>query len=331
MKLIIQIPSFNEEQTIGQTIQDLPRHVSGFDEVEILVVDDGSTDDTAARAKRAGADHILKLETNRGLARAFALGVEYALSLDADVVVNTDGDNQYRGADVATLVEPVLDRRADIVVGCRPIKDHPEFSLVKKSLQLLGSWTLRVISQTTVRDASSGFRAFSREACLRLFVHSRFSYCMETLIQAGNSHLRVVSVDVRVNPQTRPSRLFKSVGEYIVKSGSTILAMFILYRPGRFFGTLAVICLLSAFLLGLRFFYLVYYLTPESTTIKAYHIPSLILLSVLALSGIGLIALGVIAELVRAGRAVSEEMLYLQRQQMIQKNPTSRGAPAFYE
>lgn len=166
---------------------------------------------------------------------------------------------------------------------------------------------------------------------MRLFVHSRFSYCMETLIQAGNSHMRVASVDVRVNPRTRPSRLFKSQGEYIVKSGSTILAMFILYRPGRFFGTLAAMCLTSAFLLGMRFLYFVYYLTPNSNTIQAYHIPSLILLSVLALSGIGLIALGTIAELVRAGRAVSEEMLYLQRQHMTHKDLVAKNVAAFYE
>jgi glycosyltransferase involved in cell wall biosynthesis len=331
MKLVIQIPSFNEEQTIGQTIKDLPRTVPGFDEVEILVVDDGSTDNTAARAKLAGADHILKLETNRGLARAFAMGVEYALTLEADVVVNTDADNQYNGSDVAALVEPILDRRADIVVGCRPIVEHPEFSFTKKVLQLLGSWSLRVISKTTVRDATSGFRAFSREACQRLFIHSRFSYCMETLIQAGNSHMRVASVDVQVNPQTRPSRLFKSTGEYVIKSGSTILAMFILYRPGRFFGTLASMCLTSALLLGLRFLYLVYYLNPLTTTVKAYHIPSLILLSVLALSGVGLIALGIIAELVRASRTVSEELLYLQRQLLAQRSADSKNIPAFYE
>jgi glycosyltransferase involved in cell wall biosynthesis len=331
MKLVIQIPSFNEEQTIGQTIKDLPSHLPGFDEIEILVIDDGSTDNTAARAKTAGADHILKLETNRGLAQAFAKGMEYALSLNADVVVNTDADNQYFGADIALLVEPILDRSADMVVGCRPIIGHPEFGLIKKVLQLLGSWTLRIISQTSVKDAASGFRAFSRETGLRLFVHSRFSYCMETLIQAGNSRLRVASVNVRVNPQTRPSRLFKSVGEYIVKSGATVLSMFILYRPGRFFGLLAALCLGGALFLGLRFLYLVYMTPPTIDSIKAYHIPSLILLSVLALTGIGLLSLGVIAELVRANRAVSEELLYLQRHQMGQKDSVLKDTSALYE
>ena len=331
MKLVVQIPCFNEEQTIAQTIRDLPRTLPGFTEIEVLVIDDGSTDRTVARAKAAGADHILKLETNRGLARAFAMGLEYALTLNADVVVNTDGDNQYLGADIAVLVEPILERSADMVVGCRPIIAHPEFGLVKKLLQLLGSLTLRAISQTSVRDAASGFRAFSRESCMRLFVHSRFSYCMETLIQAGNSHLRVASINVRVNPQTRPSRLFKSVGEYIVKSGSTVLAMFILYRPGRFFGLLAGLCLAGALFLGLRFFYLVYFIAHSTEPLKAYHIPSLILLSVLALSGIGLIALGIIAELVRANRTVSEEMLYLQRCQMVHKEFFSKNVPAFHE
>jgi glycosyltransferase involved in cell wall biosynthesis len=321
MKLVIQIPSFNEEKTLAQTIQELPKSIPGIDEITILVVDDGSTDRTAEVARACGAQ-VLSLETNRGLARAFSLGVERAVALGADVVVNTDADNQYRGDNIGRLVEPILQQRADIVVGCRPIVDHPEFGPLKKALQLLGSWALRAISKTTVRDAASGFRAFSRESCLRLYIHSRFSYCMESLIQAGNSRLRVTSVDIDVNPATRPSRLFKSIPEYIRESGSTILAMFILYRPGRFFGMLALVCLAGALFLGGRFIYLVY-LAPASDT-KVYHIPSLILLSVLALSGTLFMALGIIGELIRAQRSLTEETLYQLRCQAAERRNEAR-------
>jgi glycosyltransferase involved in cell wall biosynthesis len=314
MKLIIQIPSFNEEQTLAQTIEDLPRFIPGISEIEILVVDDGSTDRTVDVARAAGAHHVLHLETNRGLARAFSLGVERALALGADVVVNTDADNQYRAEDIALLVEPILQRRADMVVGCRPIIDHPEFGPAKKLLQLLGSETLRMISKTTVRDAASGFRAFSQEACMRLYIHSRFSYCMETLIQAGNSHLRVESVNIRINPQTRPSRLFKSVPEYVKKSGGTILAMFILYRPGRFFGLLGSFCLTLALMIGVRFL-CVTYVNPPRVSSTAFHVPSLIFLAILAISGVLLLALGVVGELIRSQRRLTEETLFQLRRQ----------------
>lgn len=312
MKLVIQIPCLNEEANLPQTIRDLPRSIPGVDRIEILVVDDGSTDRTAAVARECGANHVLSLGTNRGLARAFASGVEKALALGADIVVNTDADNQYAGADIAKLVQPILQRRADMVVGCRPIAHHPEFGAWKKVLQRLGSWTLRRISKTTVRDAASGFRAFSREACLRLFIHSRFSYCMETLIQAGNSQLRVDSVDIRINPQTRPSRLFKSAFEYVWKSGATMAAMFVLYQPGRFFGWLAGASLGAALILGIRYVYLIYINPPLAGT-KIYHVPSLILASILALAGVILGALGIIGELVRSQRAQLDETLYLLR------------------
>jgi len=311
MKLVIQIPCFNEEKTLPQTIHDLPQSVPGIDAIEILVVNDGSKDHTAEVARQCGAC-VLNLDTHRGLGRAFAMGLEKALSLGADIVVNTDGDNQYAGADVAKLVEPVLKRQADIVVGCRPIIDHPTFSLQKKILQLAGSWVLRLLSQTSVRDASSGFRAFSREACQRLMIYSRFSYCMETLIQAGDSQLRVDSVDIRVNPVTRPSRLFRSLPEYLWKSGTNMVTMFIHYRPSLFFGLLSAVNLAGAAFIGLRFLYLVY-LTPVPAANRTY-IPSLILLAVLAFFGAGSAALAVIAELLRANRKLMEEILYQQRQ-----------------
>ena len=235
MKLIIQIPCFNEEKTLSDTINDLPRKVLGFDSVEILVIDDGSTDKTFEKAKELGVEHIIQLGSNRRLATAFKFGIEYALDLGADVIVNTDGDNQYCGKDIPKSTKPIVDKTADMVVGCRPIKNHPEFTFFKKILQILGSWTLRKISRTNIRDAASGFRGFSRETCQRLSIISQFSYTMESLIQAGNSGLRIKSVDIRINKKTRDSRLFKNIPEFIFKSTSTIFMMFLLYRPGRFF------------------------------------------------------------------------------------------------
>ena len=318
MKLVIQIPCFNEEQTLPQTIRDLPKSIPGIDVIEILVVDDGSTDRTVEVARSCGVRHILSLGTNRGLGRAFSKGLEKAVLLGADVVVNTDADNQYVGADVAKLVEPILQHHADMVVGCRPIISHPEFSPLKKTLQLLGSWTLRLLSKTSVRDAASGFRAFSREACLRLVIYSRFSYCMESLIQAGNSQLRVDSVDIRVNSTTRQSRLFKSTPEYLWKSGATMVTMFVHYRPSLFFGLLSAVNLAGAVFLGLRFLYLVY-LTPGAAAHRTY-IPSLILLAVLTIFGVGCVTLAIIAELQRVNRRLVEEALYQLRRQAVERS-----------
>jgi len=316
MKLIIQIPCFNEENTLKETLADIPRKIEGIDQVEIMIVDDGSADRTVAVAQECGADHVVHLGSNRGLATAFRRGTEYALAHGADILVNTDADNQYCGADIPRLVVPILKHEADLVVGCRPIADHPEFNPAKKLLQLAGSWTLRQISKTTARDAASGFRAFSRETLQRTFIHSKFSYCMETLIQAGNSGIRVASVDIRVNPKTRESRLFKSIPQYIKKSGGTMLAMFVLYRPGRFFACCASPFMLGALGLGVRFLYLIYGV--HSVELGRTHIPSLILLAVCAIIGTLLVALGVIGEILKAQRRVAEETLYLQRKQSIQ-------------
>jgi glycosyltransferase involved in cell wall biosynthesis len=308
MKLIIQIPCLNEEKTLPDTIRDLPRTIPGIDVIEFLVVDDGSRDNTAAVAESLGVHHVLRLGSNRGLARAFSRGVAYALAQGADLVVNTDADNQYCGQDIPRLVAPILANQADLVVGSRPIDDHPEFSPFKKAMQKAGSWALRYVSQTTVRDAASGFRAFSREACQRLFVYSEFSYCMETLIQAGNTGLRVVSVDIRVNPSTRPSRLFRSIPQYISKSGMTIFTMFMLYRPGRFFATIGSALLLAAFGLGLRFLWLVY-LDPTSEPGRTY-LPSLILTAILGVMGTLVFILGILGELIKYQRRLQEEILY---------------------
>lgn len=308
MKLFIQIPCLNEEDTLPQTLADLPREIPGIETVEFLVIDDGSTDRTVEVARECGAHHVLQLGSNRGLATAFRMGVEYALAHGADIVVNTDGDNQYCGADIPKLVEPVMVGTADLVVGCRPIVDHPEFGVAKKLLQLAGSSVLRQISKTTVRDAPSGFRAFSRETCMRIFLYSKFSYCMETLIQAGNNGLRITSVDIRVNPKTRDSRLFKSIPQYIWKTGSTMVSMFILYRPSRLFMSLAAVFGVVAGALAVRFIWLVY--LAEYADPKRTHLPSVIVMAVCALATFLLVVVAILAELSRTQRRLTEEVLY---------------------
>ena len=306
MKLIIQIPCLNEEATLPLVIRDLPRAIPGIDVIEFLVIDDGSTDRTAEVARTLGVHHVLTLGTRRGLARAYSMGLEYALNQGADIIVNTDGDNQYQGADVAKLIQPILAGRADMVVGCRPILDHPEFSLVKKSLQLIGSWVLRYLSKTQVRDAASGFRAVSRNTAMQLFVHSSFSYCMETLIQAGEARLRVASVDIGVNQTTRRSRLFNSIPEYLWKSGTTILLMYALFRPSSLFCALGGALIFIATTLALRFGYLIYF--TDALLEGRTHIPSLVIAAVFFISGAGMLCVAVIAELLRKNRRLLENI-----------------------
>lgn len=311
MHLFIQIPCLNEEETLPQTLADLPRQIPGIDQIEYLVIDDGSTDRTSEVARECGAHHVLTLGSNRGLATAFRKGVDYALAHGADIIVNTDGDNQYCGADIPKLVQPILDDRAEIVVGSRPIVDHPEFGIVKKLLQIVGSWVLRMISKTTVRDAPSGFRAFSREACMRIFLYTKFSYCMETLIQAGNNGLRVSSVDIRVNPKTRDSRLFSSIPQYIWKTGSTMVSMFILYRPSRLFLSIAAVFALITGILSARFVWLVY-LTEYPDPARTY-LPSVVAAAGSAILTLLMVVVAVLAELSRSQRRLTEEALYQAR------------------
>ena len=307
MKLIIQIPCFNEAGTLAATLADLPRTVPGFEVVEWLVVDDGSTDDTRQVARDNGVDHVVGHTSNQGLARAFMTGLDACLRHGADVIVNTDADNQYNAAGIPALVAPILDASADIVVGERPIRVIRHFSPVKKALQKLGSWAVRIASKTTIPDAPSGFRAISRSAAQRLVVFSDYTYTLETIIQAGQKNIAITSVPVEVNEELRPSRLVTSVWSYVTRSVVTIVRVFIIYRPFRFFASLAAVCFLAGFAIGVRF--LVFYLTGDGSG----HVQSLLLATLLMGAGFQLFVVAFVADLLAANRKLLEELLYRAR------------------
>ena len=296
MKLIIQIPCFNEEETLPVTLHDLPREVPGFDVVEWLVIDDGSVDRTVEVAREHGVDHIVRLTNNKGLASGFQAGVDACLKLGADVIVNTDADNQYFGGDIVKLVEPVLRGDADMVVGDRQVMTIEHFSPAKKALQRLGSWVVRQASQTTVPDTTSGFRAYNREAALGLQVVSKFTYTLETIIQAGKMTVAIDHVPVRTNPKLRDSRLFPSMWTYIRRNGVSIFRIYALYEPLRVFMTTALIVGLGALGVWGRFFY--FWVTGDG----AGHVQSLILGAVLFNAAMVLAALGVLGDLISGQR-----------------------------
>ncbi len=250
MKLIIQIPCYNEAATLALTLADLPRRVDGFEVVEWQVIDDGSTDETAEIARANGVKHIIRMNGNQGLARAFMTGILEAVNRGADVIVNTDADNQYNAQDIPALVRPIVDGQADIVIGARPIQSIKHFSPLKRRLQRLGSSVVRGLSKTTVQDAPSGFRAITRNAALRLNVFNAYTYTLETIIQAGQGNLRIVNVPIRVNEPTRPSRLVKSNKEYVRRSIAAMLSAYLIYKPVKIFGLLAAILLIPGFLLA---------------------------------------------------------------------------------
>mgnify|MGYP006142633085 CR=1 FL=1 len=302
MKLIIQIPCYNEAGQLPLTLPTLPRTVPGFDRVEWLVVDDGSTDGTAGLARSLGVDHVVELPRNRGLARAFLTGIEASLRRGADVVVNFDADNQYRAEGIPDLVAPLLSGEADVVVGCRPIGDIAHFSWIKKALQKIGSGVVRLLSGTHVDDATSGFRAYSRAAAMRLNVYSRYTYTLETLIQAGQSGLRVISRPIAVNPPTRESRLMKSMREYVWRSTVAIVRSFVTYRPMRFFMLPAVVGVAAGGLLGLRFVVL---LVIQGS---AGNVQSLILAAILILLGALCAVVGLVADLLSVNRRLLEDI-----------------------
>lgn len=302
LKLIIQIPCFNEAESLPIAIADLPRHVQGFDHVEWLVIDDGSTDTTSTVAKELGVDHVVRHPVNRGLAASFMTGLDAALLLGADVIVNTDADNQYNAQDIPLLTWPILQEEADMVIGARPIDETTHFSWIKKRLQRLGSWAVRVASGTEVIDAPSGFRAMSREVAMQLNVFGAYTYTLETIIQAGLNECRVVSVPIRTNADLRPSRLVRSISSYVRRSIATIFRVFVVYRPMVLFMGLGLTGTLVGIVAGLRFLY--FYLSGTGG-----HVQSVVFSALSIILGTLLIMMGLIADLVAVNRKLSERML----------------------
>ena len=292
MKLIIQIPCYNEAETLALAVRDLPKQMDGIDTIEYLIINDGSTDGTVEAARALGVHHIVSFHRNKGLARGFLAGLDASLRLGADIIVNTDADNQYCGADIAKLVKPILNKKADMVIGERPIDQTEHFSWQKKKFQHLGSWVVRVASHTDVPDAPSGFRAYSREAAMRLNVVNEYTYTLETIIQAGQSKMAIASVPIRTNPETRPSRLFSSMWRYMKRSASVITRSFVMYKPLKFFGILGAVIFTLGVLLGIRF--LVYLAIGEGSG----HVQSLILTAVLLMIGFQTIIMGLLGDTV---------------------------------
>lgn len=304
MKLIIQIPCFNEESSLPVSLKELPRHVEGFDSVEWLVIDDGSTDRTVEVARSLGVDHIVGFSKNQGLAKVFSLGLETALALGADVIVNTDADNQYCAADIPALIRPILEGRVEIVIGTRPIDSIEHFSWAKKKLQKLGSWMVRKVSGTDVPDAPSGFRAISREGALRMNVFTPYTYTLETIIQAGQKNIPVVTVPVRVNADLRPSRLVKSIPSYIKKSVVTMLRVFVFYRPFKFFMSWGVLFFSLGLMIGMRFLYFM------AMGDGSGHVQSLILAGALLGIGFQTMLTAFLADLFSVNRQLLEDVQY---------------------
>lgn len=302
MKLIIQIPCYNEEKTLPVTYKEIPESIGGIDEIEILVIDDGSTDNTVETAKNLGIKHIVSHSKNLGLARAFDTGLKTSIKLGADIIVNLDADNQYKASDIEKLIQPVLNKEADIVIGARPIEKIQSFSPLKKLLQKTGSYVMRKISGADVLDAPSGFRAFSKNAAMKINIFDNYTYTMETIIQAQYKGLTIKSVPIGVNENLRPSRLVKNNFDYIKRSIFTMLRFIIIYRPFRFFMKISLLLFFFGLLLGLRFLY--FYITESGEG----HIQSLILCAILILVGVQSLFFAVIADLLAINRKLIEDV-----------------------
>ena len=302
MKLIIQIPCYNEAETLEVALNDLPKQIDGIDEIEYLIINDGSKDNTVEVAKNWGVHYVVNFKCNKGLAKGFMAGLDACLRQGADIIVNTDADNQYCGADIEKLVRPILDGKADIVIGERPIDDTEHFSPLKKKLQHIGSWTVRVASKTDVPDAPSGFRAYSRQAALKMNVVNEYTYTLETIVQAGRNKMAITSVPIRTNPELRKSRLFNSMFGYIKKSMLTIIRAFMMYKLLRFFTIIGSTIFLIGLILGIRF--LVFVFMGES----GGHIQSLILASTLLLLGFQTFISGLQADLIASNRKLLEDI-----------------------
>jgi glycosyltransferase involved in cell wall biosynthesis len=320
MKLIIQIPCLNEAATLPATIADLPRTIAGVDVIETLVIDDGSSDDTAAVAAAQGVTHIVRFRRNKGLAAAFVAGIDASLKAGADIIVNTDADNQYAGTGIARLVAPLLAGEADIVIGDRNIRDIQHMSWPKKWLQRIGSWAVRQVSNTSVPDTTSGFRAYTREAALRMTIVSEFSYTLESIIQAGKRRMAIAHVAVETNARTRPSRLFNSVWGYLKQSGATIVRIYTMYEPLKVFTYIGSIVFVAGLAISLRFLYFYFgYGGAESGKIQ-----SLILSAVLMIVGFQVVLIGLLADAIAGMRKMVEDLLYRMRDMELGRD---RGAP----
>ncbi|MGF1539440.1 MAG: glycosyltransferase family 2 protein [Pleurocapsa sp.] len=323
-KLIIQIPCYNEEATLGLTLSQLPREVPGVDEVAWLIINDGSRDRTIEVAKACGVDLIVNFESNQGLAKGFMAGIEACLKAGADIIVNTDADNQYCAADIPKLIAPILEGRAEIVIGARPIQEIKHFSPVKKVLQKLGSLAVRFASNTNIPDAPSGFRAISREAALRLNVFNEYTYTLETIIQAGQRGMVITSVPIRTNDYLRPSRLVKSIFAYVRRSLWTIIRIFMTYRPLQFFLMLGSLPVSLGFLLCTRWLLLFWGIFGDNPSKP--RVPSLILAAMLILIGFQLWIFGLVADLMAVNRQLLEDIqLRLRRQEFSQKSDRRDG------
>ncbi|HUP47303.1 MAG TPA: glycosyltransferase family 2 protein, partial [Thermoanaerobaculia bacterium] len=303
MKLIIQIPAYNEETTIAQTLRDIPKRIEGVTSIETLVIDDGSLDKTLEAARKAGATHVVQLKTHRGLSSAFVAGIDASLRLGADVIVNTDADNQYNAADIARLISPIVKGTAEVVIGDRNVSDSPHMSPLKRMLQRMGSWAVGMASGVSIADATSGFRAFSREAALQINVFNPFTYTLETIIQSGNRNLGVQSVAVRTNPPTRPSRLYRGIGTYLRKSIITIFRIHTLYRPLKTFFAIGTLLLVAGVAIGARFLW--HFAQGEG----GGHVQSLILAAVFLITGFHTWLIALLADLIAVNRRLSEDVL----------------------
>jgi glycosyltransferase involved in cell wall biosynthesis len=303
-KLIIQIPCLNEASTLPATLADLPRSVSGIDVVETLIIDDGSRDGTAEVARACGVDHIVRFRRNKGLAAAFMAGIDASLKAGADFIVNTDADNQYAGADITKLLIPLLKGDADICIGDRNIAELQHMSWRKRQLQRIGSWVVRQVSGTNVPDTTSGFRAYTREAALRMMIVSEFSYTLESIIQAGKKRMAIAHVEVTTNARTRESRLFDSIFSYIKRSSATIARIYAMYEPLKVFTYIGLVLFGAGFALGLRIVY--YYFHYEA----GEHLPSAIAAAILMILGVQVLVIGLLADVISGNRKLLEDLLY---------------------
>ena len=322
-KLIIQIPCLNEEHTLPRTLADIPRRIDGLDAVEILIINDGSTDRTIEVAREAGVDHILDLGHSTGLANAFRSGLAYSLEHGADIIVNTDGDNQYFGGDIPNIVRPILDGAADVVVGCRDIEGIQHFSPLKKLLQRFGSAVVRGLSRTTVKDATSGFRAYSRAAALKLNVFSTYTYTLETIIQAGRNNMRIAGVPVRTNAKLRESRLMRNMFSYIIRQTVNMIRITLLYEPLKAFLIAGTLSSIPGFALMIRF------LHAHFTRVQGGRIQSLIIAVVFLLVALVCVLLGLLGDLLAKNRMLSEDILFRMRTRDLQaRSESARRPPA---